>query len=136
MKLEVQKNLDDIVISYPYSLTSETLRRVVFYLAAIVSNRKSVAIFEEPEVHSFPYYTKYLAEMIALDENENQYFISTHNPYFLLPLLEKCPANEVAVNIVQFKDYETKVRQLTAKELSQMDELDLFSNLDRYPVGR
>jgi len=46
-------------------------------------------IFEEPEAHSFPYYTKYLAERIALDKNNNQYFISTHNPYLLLSILGK-----------------------------------------------
>ena len=135
-KLEVQKSVDDVVIAYPYSLVSETLQRVVFYLAAIVSNRDSVLIFEEPEAHAFPFYTKYLAETIALDENNNQYFISTHNPYFLLPLLEKCPVEEIAVNATHFKDYETRVRPLTAEELSEVDRMDLFSNLDRYASAR
>ncbi|MHA1431833.1 MAG: hypothetical protein ACTSRV_15795 [Candidatus Freyarchaeota archaeon] len=50
-------------------------------------------VFEEPEAHAFPYYTKFLAEKIALDTS-NQYFISTHNPYFLLSILEKAPKDE------------------------------------------
>ena len=134
--LEVQKSEDDVVIAYPYSLMSETLQRVVFYLAAILSNHDSVLVFEEPEAHAFPFYTKYLAETIALDENKNQYFISTHNPYFLLPLVEKCPTADIAVNVTRFEDYETRVRTLTPEELSEMDRMDLFSNLDRYAPTR
>lgn len=81
-KIEILKKYEDIFISYPYPLVSDTLQRIVFYCTAIHSNKDSVLAFEEPESHAFPYYTKYLAEIIALDENNNQYFISTHNPYF------------------------------------------------------
>ena len=99
-KLEVQKQVEDTVTAYPFSMTSETFQRLTFYLAAIKSNSESVLIFEEPESHAFPYYTKHLAELIALDTNENQYFVSTHNPYFLLPIVEKAPKDEVAVHII------------------------------------
>lgn len=107
-KIEVLKQQDDVFISYPYSLVSETLQRIVFYLVAINSNKNSILVFEEPESHSFPYYTKFLAERIALDENNNQYFISTHNPYFLLSVLEKANKDEVRVFITYFQDYQTK----------------------------
>ena len=43
-KIEVVKSLEDIIISYPYSLTSETLQRLTFYLAAILSNKNSVLV--------------------------------------------------------------------------------------------
>jgi AAA15 family ATPase/GTPase len=79
-KIEIIKLLEDILISYPYSLLSDTLKRIVFHMAAILSNNNSVLVFEEPESHAFPYHTKYLAEKIALD-NTNKYFIATHNPY-------------------------------------------------------
>lgn len=69
--MEIQKELEDIIFAFPYSLASETLQRLVFYLAAIHSNRESILTFEEPEAHAFPYYTKYLAERIALDDSEN-----------------------------------------------------------------
>lgn len=131
-QIEVIKQLEDITISYPYSLASDTLQRLVFYLAAILSNKDSVLIFEEPESHAFPYHTKYLAESIALDERGNQYFISTHNPYFLLPLLEKCPKQEVAVFITYWEDYQTKVKLIAETELAEIMEIDIFSNLDRF----
>ena len=131
-KIEVAKQVDDVIISYPYSLTSETFQRLTFHIAAILSNRDSVLVFEEPESHSFPYHTKYLAEQIALDENNNQYFIATHNPYFLLPLLEKSSTDEVAVFIVYYEDYETKVKELAPEALTELAEIDIFSNLERY----
>jgi predicted ATPase len=131
-KLEVIKSVDDVIISYPYSLTSETLQRLTFYMAAILSNKDSILIFEEPESHAFPYYTKYLAEVIALDQQNNQYFISTHNPYFLLPLLEKSPKNEISINIVYYEDYETKVKTLTYDDMEELAEIDVFSNLERF----
>ncbi len=132
-KIEVIKSLeDDIIISHPYSLASETFQRLTFYQAAILSNRDSVLVFEEPESHSFPYHTKFLAEQIALDENGNQYFIATHNPYFLLPVLEKANREDVAVHIVYYEDYQTKTRELAPDHLAELAEVDVFTNLERY----
>ena len=132
-KIEVIKSLeDDIIISHPYSLASETFQRLTFYQAAILSNHDSVLVFEEPESHSFPYHTKFLAEQIALDENGNQYFIATHNPYFLLPVLEKARKEDVAVHIVYYEDYQTKTRELAPEDLAELAEVDVFTNLERY----
>ena len=131
-KLELVKHADDVFISYPYSLASDTFQRLIFHLAAVVSNKDSILIFEEPESHAFPYYTKYLAEVIALDENKNQYFISTHNPYFLEPVLEKTPKDDIAIFITYSKDSQTKVKQLSQRELGKIMELDIFLNLDRF----
>lgn len=136
-KIEVLKQQDDIFISYPYSLVAETLQRIVFYLTAINSNKDSVLIFEEPESHAFPYYTKFLAETVALDRNNNQYFISTHNPYFLLSVLEKAPKNEIGIFITYFEDYQTKVKPLGEKELREMMDMgiDVFLNIERFLEG-
>ena len=131
-KIEVVKQVDPVIVSYPYSLTSETLQRVTFHLAAILPNKDSILFFEEPEAHAFPYYTKSLAETIALDQNRNQYFISTHNPYFLLPLVAKASKEDLAVNIVYFDDHQTKVQTLSEEDKAEMLEIDVFSNLDRY----
>jgi len=131
-EIEVQKESEDILISFPYSLASETLQRLVFYLAAIYSNRDSILAFEEPEAHAFPYYTKYLAERIALDENNNQYFIATHNPYFLTAILEKTPKEEVQVFATSLDNYQTKVRALTEankKEILSDMGYDIFFNI-------
>lgn len=131
-KIEVIKQLEDIIVSYPYSLTSDTLQRVVFHLVAVLSSKDSVLIFEEPESHAFPYYTNYFAETIALDERNNQYFISTHNPYLLLPIIEKAPKQDVAVFITYYEDYQTKVKPLSAEEMEEIMQIDVFSNLERY----
>ena len=132
-KMEVQKQIEYIGIFYPYSLVSDTLQRVVFHLAAIETNKDSVIIFEEPEAHAFPFYTKFLAERIALDKT-NQYFISTHNPYFLLSVLEKTPKDDIGIFITYFKDYQTKVRPLTKEKMPEILDLDasVFFNLDRF----
>jgi len=133
-KIKVQKQLEDIIIAFPYSLASETLQRLVFYLTAIHSNKNSVLAFEEPEAHAFPYYTKYLAEIIALNKNENQYFISTHNPYFLLSILEKTPKNQIAVFNTRLENYQTKVKALTERDMKQVLEkgTDVFFNIERF----
>ncbi|MHC4172819.1 MAG: AAA family ATPase [Planctomycetota bacterium] len=130
-QFELQKQTGDLVFSFPYALTSDTLQRIIFYTMAIASNKDSVLVFEEPESHAFPYYTKYLGERIALDQN-NQFFIATHNPYLLSAVIEKARKGDIQVFITYFKDYETRVKPLTANQLSDLMEADPFFNLDRF----
>lgn len=132
-KIEIQKEIEDIIIAHPYSLVSDTLQRIIFYLIAIETNKDSVLIFEEPEAHAFPFYTKYLAERIALNQT-NQFFISTHNPYILLSLLEKTKKEDIGIFITYFKDYQTNVRPLNEKEMQEILDLDtsVFFNLDKF----
>lgn len=132
-KIEVQKEIDDVIISYPYSLVSDTLQRVVFYLAAIETNKDSIIVLEEPEAHAFPFYTKILAERIALDKT-NQYFIATHNPYILSSILEKTPMKDIGIFITYYEDYQTKVKPITEEEMPLILDLDasIFFNLDKF----
>jgi hypothetical protein len=129
--LELQKQVRDLVFSFPYALTSDTLQRIIFYMVAMVSNKDSVLVFEEPESNAFPYYTKYLGERIALDET-NQFFIATHNPYLLSAIVEKGRKEDVQVFITYFKDYQTKVKPLMPDEVTELMEADPFFNLDRF----
>ena len=132
-QIDLAQDSDDMVVtSFPYSLASETLQRITFYTAAIETNKNSVIVLEEPETHSFPGETKILAEQIAMDEYRNQYFIVTHNPYFLMPLLSKAPKDEIAINIVYSEEYQTKVRSLEPEELPELFEINIFANLKRY----
>jgi hypothetical protein len=133
-KIEVQKELEGIIISHPYSLVSDTLQRIIFHLVAIETNENSIIVFEEPEAHAFPYYTKYLAERIALDKANNQYFISTHNPYLLLSILEKAPKDDVAVFITYLDEYQTKVKKLSEKEIEEIMGMgiDIFFDIERF----
>jgi AAA15 family ATPase/GTPase len=128
---EVQKQKGNLVFSYPYIAISETLQRIIFYMIAIESNTDSTLIFEEPEAHAFPYYTRHLGEKIAFDKT-NQYFIATHNPYLLLAILEKAHKDSVNVFITYYGDYQTKVKCLSSKEISKLMKYDPFANLDSF----
>jgi AAA15 family ATPase/GTPase len=130
--LALSKLIGNRIYSYPYFTVSETLQRVVFCTMAIISNANSVLLFDEPETNTFPFYTKILAERIALDET-NQFFITTHNPYLLLSLIEKSKFNNLNVCIVQMKDYETNVKVLNEKQVSQVLDFnsDVFFNFDK-----
>ena len=135
-KIEFQREIDSIIISLPYLNLSDTLQRIIFYLTAILSNKNSVIAFEEPEAHAFPYYTRFLAEQIALDDRGNQYFISTHNPYFLLSIIEKSRM-DASVFITYLEEGETKVKQFTGKKLEKLLEydVDVFFNLESLVEG-
>jgi predicted ATPase len=124
--IEIQKQAEGVAVSFPYSIASDTLQRMVFYTTAIESNRDATLAFEEPEAHAFPYYTKHLGERIALDENGNQYFIATHNPYLLTAIWEKSAAGEVAVFATYYRDYETRVKPLTPEDMTWLFEADPF----------
>jgi len=128
---EIMKQIEDIAISYPYTLTSDTLQRIIFHVIAMESNQNSTLVFEEPESHAFPYYTKYLGEKIAFDET-NQYFIATHNPYLLNAIIEKAPKDSVNVFVCYFQDYQTKVKCLSKKQLPELLDFDPFFNLKAF----
>ena len=130
--LEISKFIDGAIYSYPYFSVSETLQRIVFYTIAIKSNLNAEILFDEPESNTFPFYTKYLAERIALDET-NQYFITTHNPYLLLSLIEKSNGNDLNVCIVQMKNYETQVSVLNENQISKVLDFnsDVFFNFNQ-----
>jgi len=130
-KLEIQKQSEGIVVNMPYFLASDTLQRMIFFRAAIESNRDSTLVFEEPEAHAFPFFTKHLGERIALDEYHNQYFIATHNPYLLSAILEKAPSADIAVFVTYYRDYETRVKLLSQNETAWLFEADPFFSIEQ-----
>lgn len=132
LDIVASKLVNDEIYSYPYLSLSETFQRMIFYNLAIKSNNKSILLLDEPDSNTFPFYTKYLAERIALDET-NQFFITTHNPYLLLSLIEKSNKNELNVFIVQMKDYQTTASVLDEKQLSEVLDFnsDVFFNFGK-----
>ncbi|MEZ4830134.1 MAG: AAA family ATPase [Bacteroidia bacterium] len=130
--IAVSKFIDGEIYSYPYFTLSETLQRIIFYNIALMSNKDSALLFDEPESNTFPFYTKFLAERIALDES-NQFFITTHNPYLLLSLIEKSKTQNLNVCYVEMKDYQTKVIPLNETQISQVLDFntDVFFNFNR-----
>ena len=124
---------ESIIYTYPYLSISETFQRIVFYIMAIKSNKNAVLLFDEPDSNTFPFYTKFLAERISLDES-NQFFITTHNPYLLLSLIEKTPVDKINVNLVRMSEnYETQVTTLSNKQIEEALDFnsDVFFNIDR-----
>ena len=125
--------MKDIIISYPYILLSNTIKTTIFYLFTIMTNRDSIIVFEEPEAHAFPYYTKYLAERIASDKT-NQFFIVTHSPYFLSSILEKAPKDEINLFVTSYEKYQTKIKKIQDKKISELLNFDVdpFFNLNSF----
>ncbi|WP_345057998.1 AAA family ATPase [Hymenobacter glaciei] len=140
-KFEIQKQVDDLVYNYPYSLIADTLQRIIFYLAAIESNDDAVLLFEEPEAHSFPVYVSKLGRRIVESRN-NQFFIDTHSPYLITEILETmltddAQAGELAMFAAYYEDHQTKVHQLSDEEIRSIraDGIDVFYNMKRFTTG-
>ncbi len=132
-KIEIVKLDADLFVGFSLNLTAETIQRLFILIPAILSNKESILVFEEPETHLFPFYTKYIAETIAIDKSNNQYFISTHSPYLLASLVDKTPRKDLRVFLTYYEDYETKVHCMTEKQMEEVLDWDnIFFNLKKY----
>jgi AAA15 family ATPase/GTPase len=133
MEIEFVKQSGNILISYPYQNISDTLQRIIFHYIAIETNKNNTIIFEEPEANTFPFYTKHLAERIALDDS-NQYIIVTHNPYLLSAITQKTKLEDLQVIIAETKDYSTVIHIVDAADMPRFIELDseVFFDLDKF----
>jgi len=122
-----------IAVALDFRLLSDSLRQLILHTAAVFTNSNALICFEEPEIHTFPHYVKFLAEIIAYDKN-NQYIITTHNPYFLLSIIEKTRISDINVYITYMRNHTTKFRRITNDELSEILDLgpDVFFNLNRF----
>ena len=127
---------EDVVFSIPYRLVADTLQRLIFHKVAIMSNKDSVLLFEEPEAHMFPpYISKFTAE-VMYNENNNQFFIATHSPFVINDLMENMKNDELSIYVVDYKKVtgETVIRRLSDKELHELYQygIDLYFNLENY----
>ncbi|MGA0559621.1 AAA family ATPase [Larkinella sp. VNQ87] len=129
----LQKKDGPYVTQYPFFSIADTFRRFMFYITAVESNKDSVIILEEPEVHSFPPYTQELAYRMIYS-TENQFFISTHSPYLLHTFIENLEEDQLNVFVTYYENYETKVHALTAQDLRHILDFstDVFFNLDKF----
>jgi len=129
-RMDIVRKDENVLLRFPMALVPDTFQRYIFHIAAILSNKDSVILFEEPETHSYAPYVYQLAQHIIQDERNNQYFLTTHNPYFLLPLLQE--VQDIAVFSTWFENYQTKVRRLSEDEIRSIlnDGIDVFLNLE------
>lgn len=135
--IAVAKELNDgTFVSFRGNLVAETLRRLFFYLAAMQTNANSVLLFEEPEAHMYPpYIAKFTSDMMY-DENNNQYFITTHSPFVISDIMENLKKEDYAIYTVGYdkENGETLVKRLSNEELHEIYQygIDLFLNLENY----
>ena len=136
IRLEQQTSAEEGVretLYLPYTSLSESLQRTVFNLAIVLGNKNMTVAFDMPEAHMHPPHVKKLAELIARDEN-NQYFITTYSPYFLMSLIEKTPKDDLNVFLTYLEDRKTKVKTLEYEQIEEVLDMDLdvFFNLDKF----
>lgn len=129
-KLEILRVEKHYLYTIPYSSIADTLQRMIFHQAAIISNQNSIILFEEPEAHSFPPYIKELAESIAEDES-NQYFIATHSPFILNTILENTSFENVNLFKVSYENHKTSLYKYSDEELGDLLNFgeDIFFNI-------
>lgn len=132
-EIEIIKEQNDVLYTHPYSTLSDTLQRIIFYWAIIETNKESTILLEEPESHMSPFYIRDIAERIARDK-DNQYLLVTHNPYFLVPLIEKTKLSDLNVFVTYLEDYQTKLKRLSRDDISELTDMDtdVFFNLDKF----
>lgn len=136
IQLRVGKGL---VYSMQYGAIADTLKRFIFYMAAIRHNNAHIITLEEPEVHSFPPFVSVLADEIIKATNR-QFFIATHSPYLLNNLIENTPTQELAVFVCGYdkEKFATTVKKLSEEDLSELLNfgVDIFFNINRYEDDR
>ncbi len=129
------KQLDEeTIFTVPFYQMAETLQRLIFHKAAIMSNEDSVLLFEEPEAHMFPPYISQLTSDIIFDkDNGNQYFVSTHSPFVMNDFLESA-REDLSVYLVSLNNGETVIKRLSDEEVHKIYQygVDLFFNIESY----
>lgn len=98
-----------------------------------MTSENSTLVLDEPDVFAFPPYPKTLGEMIA-DDTSNQFFLTTHNPYFLAGLIGKTPADNLALFVCSRDRDGTVARLLSTEEVMRVVEqgASVFFNLDDF----
>jgi hypothetical protein len=70
------------------------------------------------------------------DENDNQFFITTHNPFVINDFMENLKKDEYSIYTVGYSKEtgETLIRRMTDEELHEIYQygVDLFLNLENY----
>lgn len=143
LKLLIDKSSDEIkifkeyqdgtVFTLPYSMIADTLQRLIFYKAAIMSNTETVLLFEEPEAHCFEPYILEFTNAVKYDENDNQFFIVTHSDYIIKEFLRDEESKEnTNIYLVNNVNGETKVKLLDKKKNEDVFEygMNIFFNFE------
>ncbi|MGV3695831.1 AAA family ATPase [Flavobacterium sp.] len=117
---------DGTVFTLSYNLIADTLQRLIFYNAAILSNEKSVLLFEEPEAHCFEPYILDFTNCVKYDKKDNQFFIVTHSDFIIQELLrDEESKNDTNIYLVNNVKGETKIKLLNKDKNEDVYELGM-----------
>lgn len=111
----------------PFNSLGDSLRRLIFYKAAIEGNRNKAICFDDLDALIYqPYISDILNDIISA--GDNRFFITTHSQYVISSFLDRA-VNELAVYVVDMKDNETVVNRITDRQLQYFRKNgdDLFS---------
>ena len=143
LKLLIEKNTNDLkifkeyqdgtVFTLSYNLIADTLQRLIFYKAAIMSNENTVLLFEEPEAHCFEPYILEFTNSVKYDKRDNQFFIVTHSDFIIQEFLRDDESKQnTNIYLVNNVDGETKVKLLDKKKNDDVYEygMNAFFNFE------
>jgi AAA15 family ATPase/GTPase len=124
---------DGTVFTLPYKMIADTLQRLIFYKAAIMSNKNSVLLFEEPEAHCFEPYILEFTNEVKYNENNNQFFMVTHSDFIIQEFLrDEESRNNLQIYLVNNMNGKTEVKKLDAERNDDVYEygMNVFFNFD------
>jgi AAA15 family ATPase/GTPase len=143
LQLGIEKGIEEIkflkifedgtMVSYPYHLLADTLKRLIFHKAAILTNASSIILFEEPEAHCYEPYILEITNLIKHDEYYNQFFIVTHSSFVIQELLRDSEVRKfVSVFLVGSENMETKIKRMEDELVYEVynSGLDVFFNYE------
>lgn len=122
---------DNRSLMLPLKALADSLLRLIYYKAAIISNTDAILVMEEPEAHTYPpYISRIVQDIIA--SKDNQFFIATHSPYVVNEFLQE--KADVAIFVIDAEEGKTNVTRLSDEEISEVYEygIDLFFNTDSF----
>ena len=132
-EVRVLKPMDDTSsFILPYMALADSIKRLMFFNAAVDSNKESVLLFEELEAHAYPPYITKICQTI-IENPSNQYFITTHSPYVVTEFLQEKDI-DLAIHLVDYREGKTIVKTLTEEEQSEVYDygIDLFFNTEAF----
>ncbi len=136
LKILIEKNTNELkvfkeftdgtVFTLPYIMIADTLQRLIFYKAAIMSNKETVLLFEEPEAHCFEPYILEFTNSVKYDKNDNQFFIVTHSDFIIQEFLRDEESKQSTnIYLVNNVNGETKVKLLEKGKNEDVYELGM-----------
>ena len=128
---------------YGSSGQQESLWILLLLFIAILENKKSYIVLEEPEAHLYPEAQKYIVELIALTMNScnSKFLVTTHSPYILssanLLIQSAMVENRVASKgeeVIVKKQLRIAPQKIAAYKIGENAKSTLKSIMDR-PTG-